>query len=91
MGSVSAKKLAQVVENTANAIAIEVLVASAGIDQRKPLRPSRGVAAAHGAVRKHVAQLVEDRPLYKDIGALREMIRSGELLRAVEASVGPLG
>jgi histidine ammonia-lyase len=91
MGSVSAKKLAQIVENTSNAIAIEVLVASAGIDQRRPLRPSRGVAAAHGAVRGHVAQLVEDRPLYKDIGALREMIRSGELLRAVEASVGPLG
>jgi histidine ammonia-lyase len=90
MGSVSAKKLAQVVENASAAIAIEMLVACAGIDQRKPLKPSTGVAAAHGAVRKRVPPLTEDRPLYRDIAAVREMIRDGSLLAAVEAAVGSI-
>jgi histidine ammonia-lyase len=90
MGSVSAKKLAQVVENASASIAIELLVACAGVDQRAPLWPSTGVAAAHGAVRKRVPALTEDRPLYRDIAELREMIRDGSLLGAVEAAVGVL-
>jgi histidine ammonia-lyase len=90
MGSVSAKKLVQVVENTANALAIELMVACAGVDQRAPLTPSRGVAAAHASVRSRVAALVEDRPLYVDIAAVRELLREGAILEAVTAVVGPL-
>ena len=90
MGSVSAKKLVQVVENTASCLAIELLVACAGVDQRRPLSPSRGVTAAHQAVRARVAALTEDRPLYTDIAQIRSMVREGAVLRAVEAAVGPL-
>ncbi|MDP9035755.1 MAG: histidine ammonia-lyase [Myxococcota bacterium] len=90
MGSVSARKLRQVVTNATNALAIEVLTAAAGIDQRAPLAPSRGVSAAHVRVRSRVAPLVEDRPLYTDIGRVAEMVTSGALVRAVEARVGAL-
>src|SRR5208337_2590794 len=67
MGSISAKKLAQVVVNVRHSLAIEIMTAAAGIDQRAPLHPSSGVASAHAAVRRQVAPLTEDRPLYKDI------------------------
>lgn len=90
MGSVSAKKLAQVVENATACIAIELLVACAGVDQRRPLAPAKGVAAAHRAVRTGVAPLTEDRPLYLDIAQVRAMIRDGVVLRSVEAAVGAL-
>jgi len=90
MGSISAKKLAQVVENSANALAIELLVACAGIDQRSPLKPSSGVAAAHRAVRKTVPELFDDRPLYLDIAAVRELVRDGSVIAAVEGVVGKL-
>ena len=90
MGSVSARKLQQIVTNVRNALAIEILTASAGLDQRAPLTPSRGVAAAHARVRAAVAPLTEDRPLYGDIAAIAAMIESGELVSATETRVGVL-
>jgi histidine ammonia-lyase len=90
MGSVSARKLAQVVDNATSSIAIEIVVACAGIDQRRPLRPSVGVAAAHETVRAAVPELTEDRPLHRDIEAVNAMVRSGALERAVVAAVGSL-
>jgi histidine ammonia-lyase len=90
MGSIAARKLQQVVANVRIALAIEVLTASAGLDQRLPLTPSRGVAAAFDLVRSRVSPLTEDRPLYRDIARVEELVASGELVRAVEARVGPL-
>jgi histidine ammonia-lyase len=90
MGSISARKLGQVIDNVRTSLAIEILTACAGIDQRRPLVPAKGVAAAHALVRRVVPELVDDRPLYRDIEAVGALIRSGELVRAVEAVVGPL-
>ena len=90
MGSISAKKLREVVANVRNALAIEIMTAAAGIDQRAPLRPSRGVAAAHAEVRSRVAPMTEDRPLYRDIESVAHMITTGGLARAVEARVGAI-
>ncbi len=90
MGSISARKLEQVVSNTKNALAIEVMTAAAGLDQRAPLQPSRGVARALAIVRRRVAPMTEDRPLYSDIAAVNALIGSGELVSGVEDAVGEL-
>jgi histidine ammonia-lyase len=90
MGSISARKLAQVVANVQSSLAIEVLTAAQGVDQRRPLAASRGVQAAHAAVRRVVPVLGDDRPLYKDIAAVVGLIASGEIIRAAEAATGPL-
>ncbi len=90
MGSVSARKLEQVVANTKNALAIEIMTAAAGVDQRAPLRPSAGVAAALAAVRERVAPMTEDRPLYRDIAAVAALIGAGTVSKAAERSVGKL-
>jgi histidine ammonia-lyase len=90
MGSVSAKKLVEVVSNVRNALAIEIMTAAAGIDQRAPLKPSRGVTAAQATVRAKVAPLTEDRPLYQDIASVADMISTGALAAAVAKSVGPI-
>jgi len=90
MGSVSARKLGQIVENATASLAIEIMVACAGIDQRKPLSPSPGVKAAHAAVREVVAELTEDRPLYLDIEAVRRLVQTGAVERAVIDAVGAL-
>jgi histidine ammonia-lyase len=90
MGSVSARKLLQVVENVRQSLAIEIMTAAAGLDQRAPLVPSKGVAAAHAAVRSKVAPLTEDRPLYRDIASVAAMVSDGSLVRAAEARVGAL-
>jgi histidine ammonia-lyase len=90
MGSISARKLEPIIANVRNALAIEILTASAGLDQRAPLVPSRGVAAAHAAVRALVPPLTEDRPLYRDIAKVADLLESGRLVAAVEAAVGRL-
>ncbi len=90
MGSIGARKLRQVVENVSHSLAIEILVAAAGLDQRLPLRPGQGVQAAHAAVRQVVAPLAEDRPLYRDIAAVRRLIDAGELVEQLAAMGQPL-
>ncbi len=90
MGSVSANKFRSVVANVKSALAIELMTAAAGIDQRLPLKPSRAVAAAHALLREAIAPLDEDRPLYEDIASARAAIDSGALVEAVEGVVGKL-
>lgn len=91
MGSVSAKKLRDVTRNVRTCLAIEVMTAAAGLDQRKPLRPSRGVEAALNKVRERVAPMTGDRPLYQDIEAVTALIADRELATAVERAIGPVG
>ena len=91
MGSIGARKLANVVENVANVLAIELIVAAQGVDQRRPLRPSHAVEAAHAALRRVIPTLEEDRPIHIDIARAKELILSGELGRAVEGTIGALG
>jgi histidine ammonia-lyase len=88
MGSIAARKLQQVVSNVRHALAIELLTAAAGLDQRAPLTPSRGVAAAHAAIRAHVARFDEDRPLYRDMAIVENLIVAGTLADAVEKCIG---
>jgi len=90
MGSISARKLAKVVEHVRWVLAIEAMVAAQGLDLRKPLSPAKGVAAALGAIRDRVPTLTEDRPLHVDMTACSALLEEGGVTRAVEAVVGSL-
>ena len=90
MGSISARKLSSVVENVRRSLAIELLTAAAGLDQRQPLKPGGGVLAAHSCIRSKVLPLDEDRPLYADIEAVVGLIHSGELVAKAAEAAGAL-
>jgi histidine ammonia-lyase len=90
MGSVSARKLGMVVANVRKGLALELMVAAAGVDQRAPLAPSSGVSAALACVRKSVAPMTGDRILADDVEALEGVLARGELRRAVEGALGAL-
>ena len=90
MGSICARKLTQIVDNVTTSLAIELLAATQGVDQRAPLRPSRGVEAARTALRERVPTLSDDRPLYRDFGEAVALIDSGTLRSRVEAVTGRL-
>jgi histidine ammonia-lyase len=85
MGVHSADKLARIVDNTRNVLAIELLCAVQGVDLRRPHRPGKGLSAAHDLVRTLVPTLGEDRPLYTDIAKIRRLCDDGSLERAVRA------
>ncbi|MEW5902065.1 MAG: histidine ammonia-lyase [Acidobacteriota bacterium] len=90
MGWTTALKTQQIIDNAQAVVAIEMMAGAQAIDFRAPLKPSKGVQAAHEVIRKHVAHLEEDRPLYDDINKLKEVVQSGEILEAVERAVGEL-
>ena len=90
MGSIAAKKLVQIVDNVRTSLAIELLCAVQGVDQRAPLTPSHGVEAARECIRERVPPLTDDRPLYRDFAAASALIDEGELRRRVEEAIGAL-
>ena len=55
-----------------------------------PARNVLGVRAAHAVIRQHVAHLDIDRPMYVDHNIMKDLVRSGAILDAVEKAVGPL-
>jgi histidine ammonia-lyase len=79
MGATSALLLRDALDRATTVLAIEALCAARGLDFRAPLKPGRGVAAAHAAVRIVVPPLDGDRPPAPDIAALSEAIRAGTL------------
>jgi len=90
MGTHAARKALAIVENAERVLACELLAAAQALDLRLPLRPARGVAAAHAAVRVVAATLDDDRALDQDLERVAEMARSGRLAAAVEQVIGPL-
>jgi histidine ammonia-lyase len=90
MGMTTALKTRQILDNAQAVLAIEFMAGAQAVDFRKPLKPGKGVQAAYEVVRRHVAHLEEDRPLYGDINKLKEVVESGEVLEAVETAIGKL-
>jgi histidine ammonia-lyase len=78
MAMAAAYKLRRIVRNVRRVLAIELMCGAQGIDFRGPLKPGRGVARAHGVIRKHVGKLMEDRVLSTDIEALALAIDANE-------------
>ncbi|MGH2489420.1 MAG: histidine ammonia-lyase [Candidatus Limnocylindria bacterium] len=80
MGATSGLLLREAVDRVTTVLAIEALCAARGLDLRAPLRPGRGVATAHQAVRAIVEPLTADRPPGLDIGAVARLVGDGGLL-----------
>jgi histidine ammonia-lyase len=82
MGATAALKLAQVHDQVRDVLAIELLAAAMGLDLRRPLTPARVLQKAHAHIRAAVPPMMEDRPLYQDIRAVRALIDDGSLVAA---------
>lgn len=80
MGSISGRKLNQVIGNLENILAIELLYAAQSIDFRRPLKSSKVLEIIHDLVRTKVAFAKQDRVFSKDINALQSLIKSGDLV-----------
>ena len=89
MGMNTAIKNGQIFDNAYGVLGIEFMAAAQALDFRE-FTPGRGVSAAHGVIRKYVSHLDVDRPLYHDHTVMRDLVRSCEILEAVEKVVGAL-
>jgi histidine ammonia-lyase len=87
MGMTSAIKARQIMDNNYAILAIEMMAAAQAFDFREN-KPSPGSKAAYAVIRRYSPHLDADRPLYEDHNRLAHLVRSGEILDAVEKVVG---
>ncbi len=91
MGSVAARKAAQVIANTANVLALELLCACQALDFQGVADASPAAGAVHALVRENVARVERDRGLHAEVEMLARRILGGDLGAAAAAVLeGPL-
>ena len=90
MGMNTAIKNGQILDNAYGVLGIEFMGAAQALDFREFV-PGKGVTTAKDVIRKYVAHLDIDRPLHIDHNRMKELVKSGEILEAVENIVGNLG
>jgi len=83
MGSISGRKLNQVLDNLEYILAIELLTACQAIEFRRPLKSSEVLEFAHGYVRQYVGFAEEDRIFADDIVKIKEIISDFSFVDAV--------
>ncbi|MCP4571167.1 MAG: aromatic amino acid lyase [bacterium] len=89
MGMNTAIKNGQILDNAFGVLGIEMMAAAQALDFRD-FTPGLGVRAAKARVRETVDFLDVDRSLYSDHTAMKALIKSCEVLEAVEREVGDL-
>jgi histidine ammonia-lyase len=84
MGSISGRKIHQVIDNLAFIQAIELLYAAQAMDFRRPLKSTPVIEACHALVRENVSFIDHDRIFADDINRLHQLITGGTFLAVAE-------
>jgi histidine ammonia-lyase len=90
MGWSAGRKLRTAVDGLTRVLAIELLTAARGIQQRAPLRPAAATAAVIAALRQSTPGPGEDRFLAPEVEAAVQFVASGGARSATESVTGPL-
>lgn len=85
MGSISARKALQIIENLEKILAIELLCAAQAFDFRRPLKSSEILEACHKYIRNKISHIFEDTILSDLINIATEIIQSKELLKIMNS------
>ncbi len=87
MGSISGRKLNQVIDNLEFILAIELLSACQAIEFRRPLKSSAILEFAHDYIRRFVGFAKEDRIFADDINKVANTIKNFSFVNEVNAFI----
>ena len=87
MGLTTCQKARQIMDNCFGVIGIEMMAAAQALDIRGG-GLGKGTSIAHSVIRKYVDYLDEDRPLYRDHNAMVKLLKTNEIIDAVEEGLG---
>lgn len=90
MGSISARKCREIIENAEHVLAIELLCGAQAVDLFTNMKPGQGTLIAYRIIRDSISHLDTDRILSKDIETMVHILRSEEICKGVENAVGKL-
>ncbi|MCV2357209.1 histidine ammonia-lyase [Paucibacter sp. B2R-40] len=88
MATFGARRLGQMLDNTAHIIGIELLAAAQGFEFLRPLQSSAALEQVHALVRKTCPAMPTDHYMAPDIAHAFELVGSGELTALVEGVGG---
>jgi histidine ammonia-lyase len=80
MGSISARKTHQIIQNLEYILAVELLCAAQAFDYHKPLKSSKILEACHEMIRSNIDHAEEDRIFANDIKTAHDIITNKKLL-----------
>ena len=90
MGTISARKAREILENVRKVVGMEILAACQGIDLRGNIGLGLGSSEAYRIVREHIPKVVDDRIMYLDINTCENIIISNAMVEMVEEKIGVL-
>jgi histidine ammonia-lyase len=88
MATFAARRLQQMIGNTAHILGIELLAAAQGIEFLRPLKSSDALETVHALLRRHIPAMAQDRYLAPDIEHATALVRDGELGRILRSLPG---
>ncbi len=90
MGPIAVRKCGEILRNVRAVLAVEMMCAAQAFEFHEGRRPGKGTGVAYDVIRTKVPRLEDDRVLYPDIEAIRQLIEDGSILDAVETEIGPI-
>ncbi|MFQ5504222.1 MAG: histidine ammonia-lyase [Planctomycetota bacterium] len=90
MGVTAARHAQAITSNSGKVLGIELLAGAEALGLDRTLKAGKGVEAAFAAVRERISASEGDRILAPLLAEAERLASGGELIRAVEAAVGPL-
>lgn len=87
MATFAGRRLADMADNVATIIAIELLAACQGLEFRRPARSSDLLEKIHADIRRRTPAYEEDRFFAPDIAAAKEIVLSGAFLAMLPADL----
>ncbi|ANH80204.1 histidine ammonia-lyase [Niabella ginsenosidivorans] len=91
MGSISGRKLLQVLGNVEKIQAIELICAAQALDFHAPLKPTPIVEAVHQAIRNQVPHIETDTVMTTHLEAAMELVGSGALIHTAKKTAEETG
>jgi len=80
MGSISGRKLLQVIDNVDKILSIEMLCAAQAKDYHSPLQSTTIIEAIHKHIRVDIPHIEEDQPMSLILANALKIVQSGELI-----------
>lgn len=79
MGSISGRKLNQVIDNLENILAVELVSAAQAFDYRRPMKSGHVLDGCHELIRENIDHAEEDRVFADDLGIAQKLIANRSL------------
>jgi histidine ammonia-lyase len=90
MGTISARKLKEIVTNTMNVLGIELLCAAQALEFKGKGSLGTGTKIAFDILREDVEKLGNDRIMNLDIDKAYKMIKNNKIVDAIEEEIGAM-